>query len=69
VYAGGALTEREELRLPPGQRLDRSAPNVLAARRPEGWVVAYFSAWGATKETIEEIAGEDYEGSGKGQYP
>jgi hypothetical protein len=30
----------EEPRLPPGYRLDRSDPDVLALRRSEGWVVA-----------------------------
>jgi hypothetical protein len=69
VHAGGALTEREELRLPPGQRLDRSAPNVLAARRPEGWVVAYFSAWGATRKTIEQVAWSCHADIGEAEYP
>jgi hypothetical protein len=53
----------EELRLPPGYRLDRSDPDVWMLRRPEGWVVAYFSARSATREAIEETAWEDYEGS------
>ena len=39
----------EEPHLPPGYRLDRSDPDVLALRRPEVWVVAHFSARGATK--------------------
>jgi hypothetical protein len=52
-----------ELRLPPGYRLDRSDPDVWALRRPEGWVVAYFSARSAIKEAIEEAAWEDHEGS------
>jgi hypothetical protein len=56
-------------RLPPGYRLDISDPDVWALRRPEGWVVAHFSARGATKETIEEVAWEDHEGSGEEQYP
>jgi hypothetical protein len=43
----------EELRLPPGYRLDRSDPDVWTLRRPGGWVVVYFSAQGATKEAIE----------------
>jgi hypothetical protein len=59
----------EEPRLPPGYRLDRSDPDVLALRRSEGWVVAYFSARGATKETIEEVAWEDHEGAGEEQCP
>jgi hypothetical protein len=59
----------EEPHLPPGYRLDRSDPDVWALRRYEGWVVAHFSARGATKETIEEIAWEDYGGAGEEQYP
>jgi hypothetical protein len=59
----------EELRLPPGYRLDRSDPDVWALRRPEGWVVAYFSARGASKERLEETAWEDYESGGKEEYP
>jgi hypothetical protein len=51
----------EEPRLPPGYRLDRSDPDLWTLRRPEGWVVAHFSARGVTNETIEEIAWEDYE--------
>ena len=58
-----------EFHLSPGYRLDRSDPDVWTLLRPEGWVVAYFSARGATKEAIEEIAWEDYEGSGEEQYP
>jgi hypothetical protein len=54
----------EEPRLPPGYRLERSDPDVWALRRPEGWVVSYFSARGATKEAIERAAWEDYEGEG-----
>ena len=50
----------EEPRLPPGYRLDRSDPDLWALRRYEGWVVAYFSAWGATREAIEQAAREDY---------
>jgi hypothetical protein len=59
----------EEPRLPPGYRLDRSDPDVWALRRPEGWVVAYFSARGAIKEAIEEAAWEDHKGSREEQYP
>jgi hypothetical protein len=51
----------EKLRLPPGYRLDRSDPDLWTLRRPEGWVVAHFSARGVTNETIEEMAWEDYE--------
>jgi hypothetical protein len=46
----------EEPRLPPGYRLDRSDPDVWTLRRTGGWVVAHFSAQGATKEAIEEAA-------------
>jgi hypothetical protein len=58
----------EEPHLPPGYRLDRSNPDVWALRRPEGWVVAYFSAQGVTNEAVE-VAWEDYEGSGEEEYP
>ena len=57
-----------ELSLPHGYRLDRSNPALWALRRYEGWVVAYFSARGATKEAIEEAAWEDYKGAGE-EYP
>jgi hypothetical protein len=43
------MMRSEEPRLPPGYRLDRSDPDLWALRRSEGWVVAHFSAWGATK--------------------
>ncbi len=59
----------EEPRLPLGYWLDRSNPDVWALRRPEGWVVAYFSARGATTEAIEEAAWEDHECAGEEQYP
>jgi hypothetical protein len=58
-----------EIRLPPGYRLDRSDPDVLALRRSGGWVVAYFSARGVTKEAIEQVASKDYESAGEEQYP
>jgi hypothetical protein len=58
-----------ELHLPPGYRLDRSDPDLWALRRYEGWVVAYFSAWGATREAIEQVAWKDHEGDGEEQYP
>jgi hypothetical protein len=57
-----------EIRLPPGYRLDRSDPDVWALRRPEGWVVAHFSAQGATNEAIEQVAWEDHE-CGEEEYP
>jgi hypothetical protein len=62
------MMRSEEPRLPPGYRLDRSDPDVWALRRAEGWVVAYFSARGATKEAIEEVAWEDHEDAGEEQY-
>jgi hypothetical protein len=67
---GGIVTGPEpELRLLPSYWLDRSDPDVWALRRSEGWVVAYFSAQGATKDAIEEAAWEDYEGAGEEEYP
>ena len=66
---GGVVMGSEEPRLPPGYRLDRSDPDVWALRRPEGWVVAHFSARGATKEAIEQAAWEDHEGAGEEEYP
>jgi hypothetical protein len=63
------VTDRDEIRLPPGYRLDRSDSDVLALRNPEGWAVAYFSARGTAKEAIEEAAWEDHEGSGEEEYP
>jgi hypothetical protein len=64
------VTEPEwEFHLPPGYRLDRSDPDLWTLRRPEGWVVARFSARGVTKETIGQVAWEDYEGVGEEQYP
>jgi hypothetical protein len=50
-----------EPRLPPGYRLDRSDPDLWTLRRREGWVVAYFSALGATREAVEQAAWEDYQ--------
>src|SRR3712207_5024584 len=65
VRGRGELIEPEEPHLPPGYRLDTSDPDVWALRRAEGWVVAYFSARGATKEAIEQDAWEDYENGGE----
>ncbi len=59
----------EDPHLPPGYRLDRSDADVWTLRRPKGWVVAHFSAWGVTKEAVEQTAWEDYEGAGEEQYP
>ena len=50
-----------EPRLPPGYRLDRSDPDVWTLRRSRGWIVAYFSAGGATKEAIVRTAWKDHE--------
>jgi hypothetical protein len=62
------VTEPEwEIHLPPGYRLDRSDPDVWTLRRPEGWVVAYFSARGATREAIERVAWKDREEEGEWQ--
>ena len=63
------MTEPEEPRLPSGYRLDRSDPDVLVLRRPAGWVVARFSARGATREAIEEAAWEDQGCAGEEEYP
>jgi hypothetical protein len=63
------VTEPEwEFHLPPGYRLDRSDPEVWALRRPQGWVVAYFSAQGVSREAIEEVAWEDHEDNGEEEY-
>jgi hypothetical protein len=59
----------EEPRLPPGYRLDRSDPDLWTLRRHECWVVAYFSAQGATKDAVEEAAWENHESAGEEQYP
>jgi hypothetical protein len=50
----------EELRLPPGYRVERSDPDVLVLRCPHGTAVARFSAWGATAEAIEQEARMHY---------
>ena len=60
----------EPLGLPPGYRLDRSDPEVWALRRAGGWVVAHFSAQGATSEAVERVAWEDYAAAGEEEeYP
>jgi hypothetical protein len=63
------MSPEEELRLPPGYRLNRSDPDVWTLRRPGGWVVAYFSARGATREAIQEAAWEDHGCAGEEEYP
>jgi hypothetical protein len=69
VHGGGIVTGSDELHLPLGYWLDRSDPDVWRLRRPEGWVVAYFSAQGVSREAVEEAAWEDYGGSGREEYP
>jgi hypothetical protein len=56
---GGTGSSRE-LRLPSGYRLDRSDPDVLVLRCPQGTAVARFSAWGAKAEAIEREARRHY---------
>jgi hypothetical protein len=48
------------VRLPPGYSLDRSDPDVLVLRCPNGTEVARFSAMGATAEAIEQEARTHY---------
>ena len=43
VRGGLLMGPREEPRLPPGYRLDRSDLDVWVLRRHEGWVVARFT--------------------------
>ncbi len=46
--------------LPPGYNLDRTDPDVLTLRSPEGAVVARFSAFGYSAEVVEREAWEDH---------
>lgn len=70
MRGGSAVMDRQsQLSLPPGYRLDMSDPDVWMLRRSEGWVVAYFSVRGVTREAIEETAWEDYQDSGEEEYP
>ena len=55
----GTGGQPEELRLPPSYRLDRSDPDLLVLRRPDGTVVARYSARGHTKEAVELEARKD----------
>jgi len=55
----GTASSRE-VRLPPGYSLDRSDPEVLVLRSPEGTAVARFSAQGATTKAIEQEARMHY---------
>ena len=50
----------KEGRLPPGYSLDRSDPDVLILRCPQGTVIARFSSRGATSEAIEREARMHY---------
>ena len=56
----GGTGSAEEPSLPPGYSLDRSDPEVLVLRCPQGAVVARFSAQGATDEAIEREARKHY---------
>ena len=56
---GGTGSSRE-VRLPPGYSLDRSDPDVLVLRCPNGTAIARFSARGATAEAIEREARTHY---------
>jgi hypothetical protein len=56
----GATEPSEEGRLPPGYSLDHSDPDVLVLRCSHGTPVAYFSARGATAESIEREARMHY---------
>jgi hypothetical protein len=48
-------------KLPEGYSLDLSSdPDAPALRRPDGTAAARFSAWGMTKEAIEQEALEDF---------
>lgn len=47
------------LDIPDGYILDESDPDILALRRADGSVVAFFSADGAMPDLIEHIAWED----------
>jgi len=57
---GGTGSSKEQLRLPPGYRVDCSDPDVLVLRCPHGKAVARFSAWDATTEAIEQDARTHY---------
>jgi hypothetical protein len=49
-----------DVRLPPVYSLERSDPDVLVLRAPDGTIVARFSARGATAEAIEREARTHY---------
>ena len=51
----------DELNLPDfNYYIDESDPDIVVLRRQDGAFVAAFSAQGATKEGILEVAKEDY---------
>ena len=52
----GGTGSPEEPRLPPGYTLDRSDPEVLVLRCPQGEAIARFSTRVATSEAIEREA-------------
>ena len=52
----GGTKSSDEPRMPPGYVLDRSDPDVLVLRSPQGTVIARFSAQGAKAEAIEREA-------------
>ena len=52
----GGTGSPKEPRLPPAYTLDRSDPDVLVLRCPEGAAVARFSARGAEAKAIEREA-------------
>jgi hypothetical protein len=56
----GGTGSSEEPHLPPGYSLERSDPDVLILRCPQGTVVARFSTRGATAEAIEREARTHY---------
>jgi hypothetical protein len=62
VYVQCGMQRREgPPKLPEGYRLDLSSdPDAPVLRRPDGTAAARFSAWGKTKEAIEQEALEDF---------
>jgi hypothetical protein len=51
---------RRQLKLPEGYTVDlANDPDALALRRPDGVVVARFSAWGVSQGAIEHEAWVD----------
>ncbi len=49
------------MNLPEGYTLDERDPDVVTLRRADGSKVAVFSAYGATRESIEAVAQMDEE--------